>query len=90
MAWIVEIQKSAKKELSKLDKTAAERILRFLEERIATDEDPRRFGESLAENLAGLWKYRIGDYRVIVEIQDERVVVLVLRVGHRSKVYGGH
>lgn len=90
MAWIVEIQKSAKKELSKLDKTAAERILRFLEERIATEEDPRRFGESLAENLAGLWKYRIGDYRVIVEIQDERVVVLVLRVGHRSKVYGGH
>lgn len=90
MAWIVEIQKSAKKELSKLDKTAAERILRFLEERIATEEDPRRFGESLAENLAGLWKYRIGNYRVIVEIQDERVVVLVLRVGHRSKVYGGH
>ena len=90
MAWIVEIQKSAKKELSKLDKTAAERILRFLEERIATEEDPRRFGESLAENLSGLWKYRIGDYRVIVEIQDERVVVLVLRVGHRSKVYGGH
>lgn len=90
MAWTIEIQKSAKKELEKLDKTAADRILRFLEERIATDEDPRRFGEGLTENLAGLWKYRIGDYRVIVAIQDERIVVLVLRVGHRSKVYGGH
>ena len=90
MAWTIEIQKSAKKELAKLDKTAADRILRFLEERIATDEDPRRFGEDLTENLAGLWKYRIGDFRVIAEIQEDRIVVLVVRIGHRSKVYGGH
>ena len=75
MAWTIEIQKSAKKELAKLDKTAADRILRFLEERIATDEDPRRFGEGLTENLAGLWKYRIGDFRVIAEIQEDRIVV---------------
>ena len=80
----------AARELLKIDRQAAKRIKTYLDERIATDEDPRRFGEALAENLAGLWKYRIGDYRVIVEIQDERVVVLVLRVGHRSKVYGGH
>ena len=90
MAWTIEIDKAAKKELAKLDKSAADRILRFLEERIATDENPRRFGEALVENLAGLWKYRVGDYRVIVEIQDAIIVVLVLRIGHRSKVYGGH
>ena len=90
MAWIIEIEKAAKKELSKLDKTAADRILRFLQERIATDENPRRFGEALAENLVGPWKYRIGDFRVIAEIQDDRIVVLVVHVGHRRNVYGGH
>lgn len=88
--WEIEYAEKAARELLKLDRQAAKRIKKYLDERIATDEDPRRFGEALAENLAGLWKYRIGDYRVIVEIQDERVVVLVLRVGHRSKVYGGH
>ena len=90
MVWMIEFDKAAKKELTKLDKSTADRILRFLEERIATDENPRRFGEALAENLAVLWKYRVGDYRVIVEIQDTIIVVLVLRVGHRSKVYSGH
>lgn len=88
--WQIEYAEKAARELLKIDRQAAKRIKKYLDERIATDEDPRRFGEPLAENLAGLWKYRIGDYRVIVEIQDERVVVLVLRVGHRSKVYGGH
>ena len=90
MAWTIEIEKAAKKELAKLDKTVADRILRFLEERIATDDDPRRFGEGLTENLAGLWKYRVGSFRVIADIQEQRVVVLVVRIGHRSKVYGGH
>lgn len=90
MAWTIKIDKAAKKELAKLDKTAADRILRFFEKRIATEENPRRFGEGLTENLAGLWKYRIGDFRVIAEIQEERIVVLVVRIGHRSKVYGGH
>lgn len=90
MVWTIEFDKAAKKELAKLDKSTADRILKFLEERIATDENPRRFGEALTENLAGLWKYRVGDYRVIVEIQDAIIIVLVLRIGHRSKVYGGH
>ncbi|MBD5539348.1 MAG: type II toxin-antitoxin system RelE/ParE family toxin [Desulfovibrio sp.] len=87
MVWTVEITKPAKKELARLDKAMANRILRYLAERIATCDDPRRFGESLAENLSGLWKYRIGDFRVIAEIVDERFIVLVIRVGHRSKVY---
>lgn len=90
MAWIVEIDKAVKKELSKLDKTTADRILRFLEDKIAVDEDLRQFGEALSANLAGLWKYRVGDYRIIAEIQDEKITVLVIRIGHGKNVYGGH
>ena len=90
MKWKIEYTETAKKTFLAIDRQAAKRIKKYLDERIATDENPRRFGEALAENLAGLWKYRIGDYRVIAEIQDAVLVVLVLRAGHRSKVYGGH
>ena len=90
MAWKIEFEKSAKKEIKKIDRQAQRVILRFLREKIATNENPRRFGGPLSRNLAGLWKYRIGDYRLICDIQEEKVVVLVLRVGHRSKIYGGH
>ena len=88
--WEIEYSEKAARELLKIDREAAKRIKKYLDERIATDEDPRRFGEALTENLSGLWKYRIGDFRVIAEIQDEKLIVLVIRVGHRSKVYGAH
>ena len=88
--WAIEYSEKAARELLKIDREAARRIKRYLDERIATDEDPRRFGECLAGNLSGLWKYRIGDFRVIAEIQDERLIVLVIRVGQRSKVSGAH
>ena len=87
MAWRVEFQKDAEKELARIDRQQAKRILRYLFERIATEEDPRRFGDGLKSNLAGLWKYRIGDYRVICEIQDAVVKVIVVRIGHRREVY---
>lgn len=87
MAWTVEFDPQAEKELDRLDSQQAKRILKYLFERIATDKDPRRFGDPLRSNLAGLWKYRVGDYRVICEIQDEILLVLVVRVGHRRKVY---
>ena len=99
MAWKVEFQKDAEKELARIDRQQAKRILRYLFERIATEEDPRRFdateedprrfGDGLKSNLAGLWKYRIGDYRVICEIQDVVVKVVVVRIGHRREVYKG-
>ena len=73
-----------------LDRQAVRRIKNYLDERIATDDDPRRFGGGLRENLAGLWRYRVGDYRVIVEIQEDNIVVLIVRIGQRSKVYDGH
>lgn len=88
--WKIEYDEKAAQELAKLDRQMARRIKRYLDERIATEDDPRRFGKGLSENLAGLWKYRIGDFRVIAEIQDHRIVVLIVRIGHRNKVYGGH
>lgn len=90
MAWIVEFDQAAIRELDQLDRQHARKILTYLAERIATSEDPRRFGAPLRRDLSGLWKYRIGDYRVVCDIQEEKVLVLVLRIGHRRKVYGGH
>ncbi len=90
MAWTVEFDSAAAKDLEKIDPQQKRRIIKYLKKNIATKNDPRRFGDPLSRNLTGLWKYRIGDYRVICEIQEEKIVVLVLRVGHRSKVYGGH
>jgi len=85
--WTIEYSEKAAGELLKIDRQAAKRIKKYLDERIATDEDPRRFGEGLTENLAGLWKYRIGDYRLICSIEDEKLVILALSVGHRSEIY---
>ena len=90
MAWRIETSETAKKQLAKLDRHTQVEILRYLRKRIATNEDPRRYGEPLRRNLAGRWKYRVGAYRLICDIQDEKVLVLVLMVGHRSKIYGGH
>ena len=87
MTWIVEFDDGAAKELRKLDRQAQQEILRYLRERIATDEDPRRFGKPLSRDLAGLWRYRMRNYRMICHIEDDKLVVLVLRVGHRNDIY---
>ena len=84
MAWKVEFDPVADRDLDQLDPQHARKILTFLAERIAKDEDPRRFGAPLRSNLAGLWKYRVKDYRLTCDIQEEKVLVLVLHVGHRS------
>lgn len=90
MAWQIKFTETATKQLVKLDQQTQREILQYLKEKNGTDEDPRRFGASLRRELAGRWKYRIGSYRLICEIQDDVVVVLVLMVGHRSKIYVGH
>ena len=90
MAWAIKFERSAKKDLARLDRKAQADIWKYLQDRIATDEDPKRFGDPLVGDLSGLWKYRVGSYRVIVEIRDQEVVILVVRVGHRKNVYGGH
>jgi mRNA interferase RelE/StbE len=85
--WRVEFDAAAAKELRKLDAPARTLILRYLRDRIATSADPRRFGKALTADLAGLWRYRVGDYRIVVTFEEAAVVVLVLRVAHRRDVY---
>ncbi len=85
--WHVEFDSRAAKELRKLDHAAQKLILNFLKEKITTELDPRRFGKALVGNLSGLWRYRIGDYRIICVIQDEKLIVLTLKIGHRRDVY---
>jgi len=63
-------------------------MLRYLRERIAGDDDPRRYGKALSGDKVGLWRYRVGDYRLICSIQNNEMVVLVLRAAHRREVYG--
>ncbi len=87
MVWAIEFAPDAARELRKLGKQEAARILRTLEERIATLEDPRSLGAQLTGDHSGYWRWRIGDYRVIARIEDARVVILVVRVGHRREVY---
>ena len=88
MAWKLEFDPNAEKELKKLDKQVAIRILKFLKERLLTAEDPRILGEALKGSKFGeFWKYRVGSYRVICEIIDNRMVILVLKIGDRKEVY---
>ena len=88
MAWTVEISESALRELDKLDPQQSRRILKFLDDRVAKSEDPRTIGQALhGAKLGEFWKYRVGDYRLICKIVDERLIVLVLRIGHRREIY---
>ena len=87
MAWTVELLPEAAKELKKLGRAEAGRIVRTLEERIAALDDPRMIGKALVGDHAGYWRWRIGDYRVVARIEDMRVVILVVRVAHRREVY---
>ena len=88
MAWRVEFATPALRELDKLDRQVARRILAFLHDRVVVSGDPRGVGQALKGSALGeLWKYRIGDYRVIIEIDDRVLRVLVVRVGNRKDVY---
>ncbi len=77
----------AKKQLLKLDKSIALLILGWIEKKLKDCSDPRIHGKALKSNRSGQWKYRIGDYRLICEIQDEKITILVLEVGHRRVIY---
>ena len=89
MVWRIEFDPRAVKELAKFDRPIQKQFLKVLRERISTLDDPRSIGEALrGEELGRFWKYRIGDYRVICEIRDEEIVILVIRIGDRKEVYG--
>ena len=88
MAWTIEFHPGAEKELAKLGSVAAQRILRFLHDRVASLDNPRAIGQALkGSDLGEFWKYRIGDYRVIARIEDSVVTIFVLRIGDRKSVY---
>lgn len=88
MAWQVEIDEVAKKELAKMDKAIARRITAFLRERLSQLDDPRSIGEALTGSRYGnFWKYRMGDYRIIASIEDGTLRILVVKVGNRREVY---
>ena len=87
MVWTIEWDERAIRDARKLDPQARKNVISYLHERISTEEDPRRCGKPLLADLSGLWRYRVGDYRIVCRIEDDKLVVLVLAVGHRSKIY---
>ena len=88
MAWIINYTESALRQLKKLDRPTALRILDYINERVALADDPRILGKSLVgPKLGAYWRYRVGDVRVICNIQDGELCVLVVEIGHRKQVY---
>jgi mRNA interferase RelE/StbE len=88
LTWRIDLAASAAKQLSKLDKTEARRITMFLRERVGTLDDPRTLGKPLTgPQLGELWRYRVGDHRIICDIQDQALVVLVIEIGNRRDIY---
>jgi mRNA interferase RelE/StbE len=85
--WKVSLDARAHKELKKLDKKIGQKILDYMQERIATNQNPRRFGKPLSYDQHGLWRYRVGDYRIICRILDDELLVVALRIGHRKNIY---
>ena len=87
MSWVYRFDERALKELKKLGRETQQDILGYLDERIGGELDPRRFGKALKSNLYGLWRYRVRDCRIVCEIRDGELLVLVVTVGHRRDVY---
>ena len=87
MTWTVRFERNALKQLAKLPRADQERISNYLRSRVVHFDDPRDTGDALHGQFRGYWKYRVGNYRAIVEIQDDVLVVLVIRIGHRRDVY---
>lgn len=87
MAWRIEISETAEKQLAKMGRSEARRITAFLYERIAERDDPRSAGKALTGSLGGLWGYRVGDHRIVCRLEDNRLIVLVLQIGHRRDIY---
>ena len=87
MNWTIEYDPGAVHDLKKLDHSVQREIVDYMDERIAKSDDPRRFGKALRGGKFGLWRYRVRDYRIVCELHNQRLVVLVVAVGHRSRVY---
>ena len=87
MAWTIEYTESARRQLRKLDRQSARRIVTYLKERVAPLEDARSAGKALRGPLGDFWRYRVGEFRVICELRDQSFRVLVVRIGNRKDIY---
>ncbi len=88
LVWKIDFTNAAKKQLSKLGKPDAKQITTFLRQRLSERDDPRQLGIAMqGSNYSGLWRYRVGDYRIIASIDDESIRILIVTVGHRREVY---
>ena len=87
MAWTIRYTETARNQLRKFDKQTAQRIVDYMDERVARLENPRDIGKALSGPLGGLWRYRVGDCRIICDLQDQVLCVLVMRIGNRREVY---
>ena len=85
--WTIDFDRRAFKSLSRLSKDNQERIRDFLDVKLLRLQDPRKLGSALSGGLSGLWRYRVGDVRIIAKLQDDRLVILIVEVGHRREIY---
>ena len=91
MKFKIELSEPAQKQLRQLDKQQAKRILKFLRDRLPLYDDPRDIGEALKDPaFEDLWRYRVGDYRILARVKDEVLTVLIVEIGHRAEVYKKH
>lgn len=86
MGWQIEVSAAAQKTLRKIGSVEADRITRMLQE-IGKLDDPRTRGHILTGELSGMWRYRAGDWRIICRIEDRRLIILIVSIGHRSEIY---
>lgn len=87
MAWTIRIDPRAERELARLDRQVQRRIVRFLRDRVGSLENPRQLGKPLSGPERTLWRYRVGDWRIVADLRDRELIVLVVRLGHRSTIY---
>ena len=87
MKYNVEYSKTAVNIIKKMDSSTSKLIRTWIEKNLMNTENPRIKGKALTGDLKGLWRYRVGDYRILAEIQDDKIVILILDIGHRSKIY---
>ena len=87
MKYKVVVTDTAKKQLKKLDKFIAGMIIGWMKKNLEGCSDPRQHGKALTANRSGQWRYRVGDYRIIAEIQDDKIIILILTIGHRREIY---
>ncbi len=87
MNWSYSFAEQARKDFLRLDRQVQKQILRYFDTRLAGTSNPRRFGKALRGDLVGVWRYRVGDYRILCQIKDRQLLILIVAVGHRKSVY---